>query len=133
MFRHIQAQHFSGIFQIFRITNLQHWLFFSFVVVHLMFFEKIDVILIDVSALVACLKIYLVQLTSYQVSIRGWAPFNKVINVAHLARIRKFHIAPHKVNRTVTTFTFFSLKKVSEELQKYMRYTCIQSLAEMFS
>lgn len=98
-----------------------------------MFFEKIDVILIDVSALVACLKIYLVQLTSYQVSIRGWAPFNKVINVAHLARIRKFHIAPHKVNRTMTTFTFFSLKKVSEELQKYIRYTCIQSLAEMFS
>lgn len=117
MFRKIQAQHFSGIFQIFRITNLQHWLFFSFVVIHLMFFEKIDVILIDVSALVACLKIYLVQLTSYQVSIRGWAPFNKVMNVAHLTRIRKFHIAPYKVNRTIRTFTFFSLKKVSEELQ----------------
>ena len=31
---------FSGIFRISRIANLQHWLFFNFVDVFLMFLEK---------------------------------------------------------------------------------------------
>ena len=58
IWRKKQTCHFSGIFRVFGIANLQHWIFFSFLDVVLMFLEKSHISFFwnKTNAIVACLK-----------------------------------------------------------------------------